>query len=352
MTHRSDAFSRIIKQLVGFKGIFDFWAGLAEGLWKEKDELTPPGGTPEETSVHTKALNHILDSLIVTAIPEYPTSVVDYFRHIPSTTRLEEPRILRLIDLMVLTRRIQNSGRLITLIPQPQGKLVDRYKSVISPLIPKLKARYQQYSGLYFPVLDGFLRAFVERWLQDLLGTPSKRPDEVIKKLACRCEDCARVNRFLRSSDATETFWAVQKKYLHMEANLRATLSNAVVFTTIAGRSSYGLKVTKTQGTSTMEGWDGRVESARAFLALVGTPDELAKIMGGRYQDVQAALAGTKPYKIGNSTPIVVSVEDTPPVASTSAAQATGSGTQTGPVVAGVKRKAEDDGDVIDLTSD
>jgi hypothetical protein len=100
-----------------------------------------------------------------------------------------------------------------------------------------------------------------------------------------------------------------------------------------------------------MESGVGRVESARSFLALVGTPDELARIMGERYQDVQAALAGTRPYKIGKSTPIVVSMED-PPVASTSAAQATTSGTQTGPVVAGVKRKAEDDEDVIDVTSD
>jgi len=359
MTRWSYPSSRIVKQLVGFKGKFDFWLGLAEGLWKKKDKLIPSGGTPEDASTYMKALNHTLDSLIVAAIPEYTAGSVynlyNYNRYIPSTIAHtgpeEELRILKLLDLMVLTRRVQNLDRLITLIFQPQDKLVARYKSLITPLVPKLKARYRQYSGSYFPILDGFLRAFVERWLQDLLGTPSERPDSLVKKLACGCEDCARVNRFLRSDDVAQTFWAAQKRRSHMEANLRSSLSDAVVFATVMGRSPYGLKVTKIHGAFIMERWDGRVANARAFLALVGTPDELARIMGERYQDIQAALAGTKPYKISNPTPIVVPVEDTP-VASTSAVQATTSGTQTGPVVAGVKRKAEDDGDVIDLTSD
>jgi len=354
MTRRPDPFSRIVKQLVGFKGRFDFWVCLAEGLWKTKDKLIPSGGTPEDVSTYTKALNHTLDSLIVVAISEYNTGVV-YDRHLPPTlaqTSLEEPRILRLLDLMVLTHRIQISGRLITLVSQPQGNLVVRYKNVITPLVSKLKPRYRKYSGSCFPVLDGFLRAFAERWLQDLLGTPSKLPDcIVVRRLTCGCEDCTRVNRFLGSSEVTEIFWAAQKRRSHMEANLQRALQDAVVFTTVMGGSPYGLKVTKRHGVFTMERWEGHVESARAFLSLIGTPNELARIMGERYQDAQAALAGTKPYKIGNSTPIVVTVEDTP-AASTSTAQATASGTQTAPVVAGVKRKAEDDGDMIDLTSD
>jgi len=343
-----------VKQLVGFRGSFGFGVGLAEGLWKTKDKLIPSGGIPENAKTYTKALNHILDSLIVAAISESNTGFV-YNRYLPPTLahmNLGEPRVLRLLDLMVLTRRTQNSGRLITLVSQPQGNLVVGYQNVITPLVPKLKARYRQYSGSYLPVLDGFLRAFAERWLQDLLGTPSKLPDcIVVRRLTCGCEDCTRVNRFLRSNEVTETFWAAQKRRSHMETNLRTTLQDAVVFTTVMRGSPHGLQVTKTHGAFAMERWEGRVESARAFLALIGTPNELARIMGERYQDVEAALAGTKPYKIGNSTPIVVPVEATP-VASTSAAQATASGTQTAPAVAGVKRKAEDDGDMIDLTLD
>jgi hypothetical protein len=101
---------------------------------------------------------------------------------------------------------------------------------------------------------------------------------------------------------------------------------------------------------STMDKWDGRVKSARAFLSLVGTPDALVRIMGGRYKDVQAALAGTKPYTIGKPIPIIAPVENAP-VASTSTAQAGMSGLQNVPVMAGMKRKAEDD-DLIELSSD
>jgi len=334
--------------------MFYFWVGLAEGLWNNKGKFIPSGGAQEEASTKITALNYIVDHLIIAAIPEYCSGIA-YDRYVFSTFAYAEPedviRILRLLDLMARTHRTQKSEQLINLVSRPQGDLLVKYQRFFTPLIPKLKARYQQYSRSELPILDAFLRALVERWLQDLLGTPSKQPDALVKKLACECQDCAKVNKFLRSSAVTETFWAAQKRRSHMEVNIRNTLPDAVTLTTVMRGSPHGLQVTKTQGMLTMDKWDGRVESARAFLALVGTPDVLARIMGERYQDMQAALAGTRPYKIGNPAPVVASVEDTS-VASTSTTLATTSGTQTGPVMAGMKRKAEDDGDVIDLTSE
>ena len=344
-----------MKQLARFRQLFDFWVGLAQGLWENRSKLVPSGSSSNEVSRYTAALNHTLDSLIVAAIPEYCSGVV-YDRYTPSTlarTDADLIRVLELLDLMVLTGRTQNSNELITLVSQPQGILLVKYKRLLMPLVPKLKARYQQYSGSDSLILNMFLRALVGRWLQDLLGTPSKQPEALVKKVACECQDCAKLNMFLRSRSATETIWAAQKRRSHMEASLRSTIPDDVTFTTITGGSPHGLQVTKTGVTSEMAKWDGRVESARAFLTLIGTADELVRIMGERYQDVQAALAGTRPYKMGKLTPAVSSVE-TPPVASTSTTRATGSGTRTGPIVAGVKRKADDDGDadVIDLTSD
>jgi len=343
-----------VKQLVGFQWLFDFWVGLAQGLWENRSKLVPSGSTPEELSTYAAALNHALDSLIVAAIPDCCSGAA-YDRNAPPTfahaASLDQTRVLKLLDLMVLTRRTQDSNKLITSVCQPQGKLLVKYQRFLTPLIAKLKARYQQYSGSDTPILDTFLRALVARWLQDLLGTPSERPEVLVKKVACECKDCARLNKFLRSSAATETIWASQKRRSHMEASLRGALLDDVTFTTITRGSPHGLQVTKTKTTSAMDNWDGRVESANTFLALVGTADELVRIMGERYQDVQAALAGTRPYKMDKSTSDVASVE-APPVASTSMIQAAGSGTQTGPAVAGVKRKADNDGDVIDLTSD
>ena len=152
------------------------------------------------------------------------------------------------------------------------------------------------------------------------------------------------MNQFLGSNAVAETFRHGKKRRSHIGSHLRALPGTPVHLTTITRGSPHGLQVTKTQGTLTMNRWDSRVESARAFLAHIGTPDELVRIMGGRYQDVQAALAGTKPYEVGNPTPIVLPVEDAP-VARTWEAQ-------SGLVVAGVKRKAEDEGDRIDPASE
>ena len=225
--------------------MFDFWVGLTEGLWENRGKLIPSEGTPEDASTYTAALNHTLDSLIDSAIPDCSSGVA-YDRYVPSTVAHAETqdqiRILKLLDLMVLTHRTQNSGKLITLVSQPQGVLLVKYKKLLTPLVLKLKTRYQQYNGSDFPILDAFLRALVERWLQDLLGTPSRRPDALVKKVACECQDCAGLNRFLRSSAVMETFWAAQRRRSHMEAGLRSALPHDVTFSTITGGSPHHLE--------------------------------------------------------------------------------------------------------------
>ena len=337
-----------MKQLIGFRQLFDFWVGLAEGLSKNRNKLTPTGGDPEKTS---KYLNRIIDSLIGAAIPEYKSTApyIPFSIHARTETQ-GFTRILQLLDLMALTRRTHHSGRLITSVSQPEGNVLVHYKNFITLFVPKLKARYKQYNRSEFPMLDAFLRALVEGWLQNLLGNPSSRAAAITNKLACECQDCERFNRFLRSDAVTETLRALQKRRLHVESIIRRSIPGIVTCTTITHGSPHTLQVTKTQGILAMGGWDTRVGSARAFLSLVGTPDVLARIMGGRYQDVEAALAGTKPYKLSKPVPVTAPAENTP-IASASTARAGPSGTQIVPVIAGVKRKAEDDG-VIDLSSD
>ena len=343
-----------MEQLVGFDQIFDFWVGLAQGLWKTRDKLIPSGGTPEENPTHTMALNHTLDTLIVIAVSDYGVEAnsARYSSTTPYTEPQDHTSILRLLDLMALTHKTQELGRLITLVSKPQGDLLVKYQRLITPLIPKLRVRYQHYGSSGFPILDPFLRALVGRWLQDLLGIPSKQPEAVVKRVDCGCEYCEKVNEFLQSGAVMETFEvAHKKKRTHMESKLKNTLSGDVTFAavTVKKGAPQGLQVTKTEKMLKMSWWIGRVESTRAFLALIGTPDELVRIMGERYQNLEAALAGTKLYKMDDPTLVVVRVEGSP-AANASTTRAAASGTQNGPVVAGVKRKAEDCGDEIDMT--
>ena len=52
---------------------------------------------------------------------------------------------------MVLTHRTQKLGELIDLVSKPQGDLLVKYQKFITPRIPKLRARYQQYGSSDFP---------------------------------------------------------------------------------------------------------------------------------------------------------------------------------------------------------
>jgi len=334
--------------------MFDFWVALAERLWKKKDSLIPSGGTPEEQSHSIAILHHILDRLIVTAVPEYDHGI-DFK---PNVTRIsasfglpqDQDRILKLLDLMALTHRVEHSVQLITLVSRPHKYLSLKYKSLVIPLIPRLNARYKQYHATDFPILDALLRMLVGRYLQDLLGSPSEPPEASVNRIECRCEDCRRANWFLQSDAVTEAFQVAQGRRSHIEKELRNLFRSGLTFTTIPRGRRYALQVTKSHEILEAGKWNTRVQKARTFLATVGTPDELARIMGERYPDVQAALAGTKPYEMGNPVLIVPPSEGAE--GATSSAEATTSRAQTGPVVAGVKRKAEDYGDIIDLSSD
>jgi len=344
---------RILEQLVKFPRMFGFWVALGEGLWKKKDSLIPSGGTPEERSNSAAVLNRILDRLIVTALPELDPGI-GYQPNVYYVTGTYVPqdqgRILDLLDLMILTHRVEHSVQLITLVSGPHEHLVVKYEKLVVPLIPKLKARLPQHPTTEPSVPAVFIRTLVERYLQDLLGGPSKQPEAVVKKVNCRCEDCTKVNRFLRSDTVTETFRVAQQRRKHIEGQFRTVVPSGVTFNTIVQGSPHTLQVTKRPETLAAGKWNARVQRARTFLAVVGTPEEFAWIMGDRYPDVQAALAGTKPYEMGTLT-LVAPLAGDAVGETTSTAEATTSGTQAGPVVAGVKRKAEDE-DVIDLTSD
>ena len=334
--------------------MFDFWIALGEGLWKKKDSLIPSRGTPEERSNSAAVLNRILDRLIVTAMPEYDSGI-DYKPNVHYITSgylpQDQGRILKLLDLMILTNRVEHSIQLIAMVSRPHEHLPLKYEKLIVPLIPKLKARLPQNPTTESSIPAVFLRTLVERYLQDLLGDPSKQPEAVIKKVNCRCQDCMKVNRFLRSDAVTEMFRAALQRRKHVEDQLRTAVQNGVTFNTIVQGTPHTLQVMKRPEMLAAGKWNARVQKACAFLAVVGTPEELARIMGERYPNVQAAVAGTKPYEMGSLALITPSVGGATG-ATTSTTEATTSGTQAGPVIAGVKRKAEDDEDVIDLTSD
>jgi len=346
--------SRILEQVVQFPHMFDYWVALAERLWKKKDSLIPSGGTPKEQSDSIAMLHDILDRLIVTAIPECdsvdnydPNTIYVYDNYnVPQS----QHRILKLLDLMALTNKVEHSDQLITLVSRPHKYLPEKYRILVIPLIPRLKARYKQYHATNLPILDTLLRALVGRYLRDLLGSPPRRPDASVNKVDCGCEDCRKANQFLQSDAVTETFRVAQRGRSHIENELRNLPQSGLTFTMVPRGRRHALQVTKGHETSEAGKWNTRVQKARTFLAIVGTPDELARIMGGRYPDVQAALAGTKPYEMGNPTLIVPPFEGAG--AATSSAEATTSRAQTGPVVAGVKRKAEDYEDTTDLSSD
>ena len=339
--------------MVKFPHIFDFRIALAERLWKKKGDLIPSGVPPEEKSASTAVLNHILDHLLVATIPEYDSGAI--YRPDPYAISIGSKdlhRVLKLLDLMTFTNRAHNSVLLINLVSRPQDHLPTKYKHFLIPLIPNLKARFQTYHASHLAVLDLFLRTLVERYLQDLLGSPSRQPDASATRVNCGCGDCAMANQFLRSDAMTEMFRLSQQRRSHIEGQLRTACRGGVTMTTVTtGTRRYALQVTKTRETWEAGQWSARVQKALTFLAAIGTPDELVRIMGVRYPDVQAALAGTKRYEMGTLTLAIPSIRGTP-AATNSTTVAAASGSHPGPVVAGVKRKAVDDGDVIDLSSD
>ena len=266
-------------------------------------------------------------------------------------------RILELVELCALTGHMTPCKNLFIILLKIQGAAFDKFKTLYSPLIPRLREllRTKGIDISSSPFAD-LLQLLIGSYLRDVFGAKSSKVNASIRKVGCGCADCNQVDAFLTTSSATEQMFRYpQARRSHVERRLSAA-SDLVTFQTIRRGSPYGVSVTKRTEIVAASQWSSRVAQAKKFLRTIGDDDVLSRLMGNRYADVLKALQGTQQFLLTVSD-ATMNVSGRPGVLHNLQTGVATSSTSVPPVAptAGTKRKKSalvSTGPVIDLTGE
>jgi hypothetical protein len=356
-----------LPQIVKNTSIYTFCIAFIKALHQNKESLlesstpTPTEG-PDDSAKNI--FEKLMDQCLNAAVLQWQTVVAQpaqprygYYPHsTPGMTQESKIlRILELVELSLLTGHMTPCKKLFVMLLKVQGAVVDKFKTLYDPLIPRLREllRTKGIDICSSPFAD-LLQLLIGSYLRDVLGAKSCNVNTAIRKIGCGCADCNQVDTFLASSSAAEqTFRYAQARRTHVERQLSAA-SDLVTYQTIRRGSPYGVLVTKRPEVVAASKWESRVAQTKTFLRTIGDDNVISNLMGNRFADVLRALQGTQPF--------ILTVSDAATNASSRASAprnlltgiaASSSSVPAVALAAGTKRKKSalaSTGPVIDLT--
>ena len=300
--------TRILPQIVKNTSIYTFCAAFIKALHQNKTSLAEPSAeTPTQSPDHStqSSFERLVDQCLNVAVLQWQTVVAQpaqpYGYHLARSAVMSQEskilRILELVELCALTGHMTPCKNLFVILLKVQGAAFDKFKTLYSPLIPRLREllRTKGIDICSSPFAD-LLQLLAGSYLRDVLGAKSSKVNTAIRKIGCGCADCNQVDAFLTSSSAREqTFRYAQARRTHVERRLSAA-SDLVTFQTIRRGSPHGVSVTKRPEIVAASQWTSRVAQAKTFLRTIGDDDILSRLMGNRYADVLKALQGTQQF--------------------------------------------------------
>jgi hypothetical protein len=204
-------------------------------------------------------------------------------------------RVLQLVEICLMTRCMEPCRKLFVLVLKAPGDASDKFRTLYSPLIPRLRDLLcsKEIDICSSPFSD-LLQLLIGSFLRDILG-PKPR-DVNMRNIGCGCGDCNLVDIFLnRNTSTKETFRYAKARRLHVEERLN-TASDLISYTTIRRGTPHGVLVTKLPEVVTVSSWISHVAEAKELLKSIGDDAVISKLMGDRYDDVVKALQGTQPF--------------------------------------------------------
>jgi hypothetical protein len=246
------------------------------------------------------------------------------------------------------------------MILKVSGAASERFKSLYTPLIPRLRDLLRKENvSICSPPFAELLQLLIGNYLHDVLGAKPRKLTAKIRKIGCGCNDCQEVDRFLTSSTtAQQVFRYAQARRLHVERQLSAA-PDLVTFQTIRSGNPHGVMVTKRPEIVEASQWISKVSEAKVFLNSIGDDAVIAKLMGNRHADVMKALQGTQRFILTmsdaaiSSSRCAVAASSTETALRVSSLSAPAGGTVASAPTTGKKRKKSalvSLGPVIDLT--
>ncbi|KII89376.1 hypothetical protein PLICRDRAFT_41022 [Plicaturopsis crispa FD-325 SS-3] len=300
----------VLPQVVKVSSIYNFWAMLAESLESERDTIVTPGD-----SKRLADFEKVMEKCLRGAILQWDASVFDYRgqEESPKASKLVA-HVMEIVDLCISAGHRNTCGALFNKIissPSLKEDVPTAFTTVYVPVVNGLRKALKDHEidmqtepfGLFFRILVGL-------HLHHVLGAKPTENTKV-RKIGCGCAECNKLDHFMADTSMSRGRVPVPKE---QRAHIEKRISDAAdVISLVAPRTrnanAKSVTVAKVQQHAE---WKKRHTRAKQFLASIAPGDtELAKLMGARYADVEAALDGVL-YPLDASkanTPDVAGVE-------------------------------------------
>ncbi|KAF8656949.1 hypothetical protein AX16_002304 [Volvariella volvacea WC 439] len=288
----SDGFEPVMKRishrLQKPSGCYNFWSSFVSLLVTYKETASEADRTRCDEIIDYTIKNQMIpkwdggyqSAYLMNSYPQRVTDMIDLFYKIGHQKYLKD---------------------LLNQLLSPLEEIPNRLNKVYVPLVtPLLNTISQHHKGARPSEVSDFLRQIICWYLKEKLGS---KPEimETARPLGCGCEECQQLDRFLtKSGESSHTFSVVLVRRRHLIQRLEAG-KDIVSYEVIARGSPHKLVVQKIPAVAAAFDWSSRHSAAEKFLSKFGDEDSMKELMGDRYQDVEAALDGIRPFHMDHT---------------------------------------------------
>ncbi|THV08331.1 hypothetical protein K435DRAFT_847203 [Dendrothele bispora CBS 962.96] len=353
-------------------GVYMFWREFV------KDLLNSDVGTTEEAS---SSIVRFLEVLAKLWEANRPNSY-SYGLALTSQTLSEHAdNIVEIVGLTVRAGHPETCGPLFKELLLKKKPVAENFLNFYEKLVPRI-AQIKDLDVTKEP-FKSFMALMIGMYLQHVVGPKPKGIENIkMRTIGCGCENCKKVNGFLRGSGSTVPTYpglsmggdtmslSINKKPREHLCKQLDGVKDLVSYEV----SSYGrpqpIMIKKSATLAAKAQWKTKQERARGFLKNIGSGEVVKNVMGSKFEDMLRALDGSKAQNstssgaAGSSSGASLQQQTArtnakPDIKSGSGAtlqtvpKASGSSTQAAATLAGNKRKKPAGGSatgVIDLT--
>lgn len=257
---------------------------------KRKEELIGLPRVEGQTTSNGELLNQILDKIVETVA----SRVWQNYRRDQYHLRKV---LLSLVSICASENRMESYGKLLErLLPLSDDQsFYARYRDVYEGLIPGLTKKLKELGvSVWTSPSREFFHEIIGRYLEEVVGSREGSRYLKFPILGCEHEWCRPLEEFLRSEER-----CLRVEGGRQNCSYRLKLDGG--YELLEAKPLFGTRVAASEYKKKHEALavqylSVRVADARKLLESIGTEEDISRIMGERYLDVEKALEGSQAF--------------------------------------------------------
>jgi hypothetical protein len=208
------------------------------------------------------------------------------------------------IGACILCERTDRIEELFNAALNSRGCAYTKVLRFYMPLMHELRIMTDEWMELFLAShFAGFAQAIVWEYLRAMIGTKAINPRLPSRRIGlcsgCQCEYCFQLDTFMLQPHIRILRFHI-KKGKSVKDHIKWAARQGKDLVTFWFPSFYEAEIAKLPHVLASVRWEGRVAEANEFLKLIGTKEEMEKMMGSNYNELGKAMRGEDTVKLSS----------------------------------------------------